>query len=387
MVARSARIAVVGGGIGGLTASLALQKLGFKVSIYERSRRLSDQGAGVTMAPNATRPLHWLGLGPALERTACSPPVSTYRHFRTAAVLRRIERSGSEARYGAPHLRMHRWDLQEALVSAVRRNDPGALHLNAAVRHVEPAEKGVKLAFADAPPVEADVVVAADGIRSVVREQLFQPKRPEFTGFVAWRGLVPTVGLAPELLHSVVSFGGGRLVNRYPVRRGELINFAAFARQQAWEAEGWTIPASLDELMGQFAEFDGQTRAVLARTPSDRLFRWGLFGREPLEGWVRGHVALLGDAAHPMLPFMGQGAAMAIEDGVVLARALDAEEHIPAALARYQAARLERVGHVAERSANQARMYHGDPEDYDLSTDQTDKPTDLFTYDATATPV
>ena len=387
MVARTIRIAVIGGGIGGLTASLALQKLGFRVAIHERSRQLADQGAGVTLAPNATKPLYWLGLGPALEATACSQAVSTYRHFRTGAVLRTIERAASRSRYGAPYLRTHRWDLQEAMVEAVRRNDPAALHLDAAVAHVAPQGDTVVLRFADGRESEADLVVAADGIRSVVREQLFQPKPPAFTGFVAWRGLVPTEGLAPELLDSVVSFGGGRLINRYLVRRGELINFAAFARQPAWEAEGWTIPASRDELLAQFAEFDAQTRAVLARTPPDRLFRWGLFGREPLEGWLRGNVALLGDAAHPMLPFMGQGAAMAIEDGVILARALAAGDTVGAALARYQAARIERVGHVAQRSANQARMYHGDPEDYDLTTDQTDKPTDLFTYDATETPI
>lgn len=305
MVARAARIVVVGGGIGGLTVSLALQKFGFKVDIYERSRQLADQGAGVTLAPNATKPLYWLSLGPALEQTACSQPVSTYRHFRTGAVLRRIERSTSQAKYGAPYFRMHRGDLQDAMVAAVNRNDPAALHLGAAVEHVKPEGDRAGLRFADGREVEADLVIAADGIRSVVREQLFQPKPPEFTGFVAWRGLVPTAGLEPELLDSVVSFGGGRLINRYLVRCGELINFAAFARQPAWASEGWTIPASLDELMVQFAEFDEQTRAVLARTPPDRLFRWGLFGREPLDSWIRGKVVLLGDAAHPMLPFMG----------------------------------------------------------------------------------
>jgi len=278
---------------------------------------------------------------------------------------------------------MHRGDLQDAMVAAVNRNDPAALHLGAAVEHVKPEGDRAGLRFADGREVEADLVIAADGIRSVVREQLFQPTPPEFTGFVAWRGLVPTAGLEPELLDSVVSFGGGRLINRYLVRCGELINFAAFARQPVWEAEGWTIPASLDELMVQFAEFDEQTRAVLARTPPDRLFRWGLFGRKPLDSWIRGNVVLLGDAAHPMLPFMGQGAAMSIEDGIVLARALDAEQDIGAALARYQAARLERVGYVTARSANQARMYYGNPEHYDLTTDQTDKPTDLFSFDVT----
>jgi salicylate hydroxylase len=180
----------------------------------------------------------------------------------------------------------------------------------------------------------------------------------------------------------VVAFGFGRHMNRYQVRRGELMNLVCFARRDAWEAEGWTIAAPLSELQAEFSDFDADTRALIDRVPSDRLFKWGLFGRAPLASWVRGRVVLLGDAAHPMLPFMGQGAAMAIEDACVLSRALLLAADPDEALARFQAARMERVGHVTQRAAGQAGMFYGDPDNYSLDRDLTDKPTDLFTYDA-----
>jgi salicylate hydroxylase len=182
----------------------------------------------------------------------------------------------------------------------------------------------------------------------------------------------------------VVAFGFGRMINRYAVRRGELMNLVCFARRDAWEAEGWTIAAPLSELQAEFADFDAETRALIDRIPDDRLFKWGLFGRAPLASWVRGRVVLLGDAAHPMLPFLGQGAAMAIEDAYILARALALEHDVDRGLARFQAARLERVGHVTQRAAKQAGMFYGDPGAYSLERDLTDKPIDLFTYDAVA---
>ncbi len=351
------RIAIIGGGIGGLTAAIALTRAGAAVTVYERTAQLVDQGAGVTLAPNATKVLYQLGLGPQLETTAVAQPFSEYRHARTGAVLRRIERQASKAVYGAPHMRMHRWDLQAALIDRLAAIAPGVLH-------------------------QADLVIGADGIHSVIREILFPPTPAIFVGHVAWRGLVPTAGLPARLCDSVVAFGFGRHMNRYQVRRGALMNLVCFAQRDTWEAEGWTIPAPLSELQAEFADFDADTQDLISRIPPDRLFKWGLFGRQLLPSWVRGRVVLLGDAAHPMLPFMGQGAAMAIEDGFVLSRALQLEADPENALARFEAARAERVGHVTQRAADQAGMFYGDPGNYSLERDLTDKPIDLFTYDA-----
>jgi salicylate hydroxylase len=311
-------------------------------------------------------------------------PVSEYRDGRTGAVLRRIERQASQQVYGAPHLRMHRWDLQAALIDGLATVAPEALRQGWRLETIAQNADTVTLGFDGGRMEEADLVIGADGVHSVVRERLFPATPAEFVGHVAWRGLVPTADLPAHLCGSVVAFGFGRMINRYAVRRGELMNLVCFARRDAWEAEGWTIAAPLSELQAEFADFDAETRALIDRIPDDRLFKWGLFGRAPLASWVRGRVVLLGDAAHPMLPFLGQGAAMAIEDAYILARALALEHDVDRGLARFQAARLERVGHVTQRAAKQAGMFYGDPGAYSLERDLTDKPIDLFTYDAVA---
>jgi salicylate hydroxylase len=245
------KIAIIGAGIGGLAAALALAQAGFAVEVYERAPALVDQGAGITMAPNATRVLFHLGLESALLSTAASPEATEYRHYRTGEVLMRIDHRDSRARYGYPHLRFHRWDLLEAMATRLARIAPGALRVGRKLDGLRFAGRSVVMSFADGQAIPADLVVAADGIRSAVRDILFGPTSATFTGFVAWRGLVPTAHLPPALSDSVVSFGNGRNIVRYPVRRGELVNFVAAARRDSWEAEGWTIPASHGELISE----------------------------------------------------------------------------------------------------------------------------------------
>jgi salicylate hydroxylase len=373
-------IAIVGGGIGGLASALALTQAGFSVEVYERSPQLVDQGAGVTLAPNATRVLYHLGLGDALEATAVTQPVSEYRHFRTGKTLRRVVRDDNRVVYGAPHLRMHRWDLQTAMVDRLAAIAPGALHLSRRVTNLSRLQVGgMKLTFQDGETATATIVVAADGIHSEIRESLFHPAPPVFSGFIAWRGLVSTAGLPPPLLDSVVSFGQGRHLNRYLVRRGELINFVAIARRGTWEAEGWTIPADLEELLAEFAAFDPDSLAILSRPLQGQLFKWGLFGRAPLDTWHKNGVVLLGDAAHPMLPFQGQGAAMAIEDAMILARSLVAARTPKQSFAVYQQTRKARVHRATERAATQGQLYEGEPDENTLRSDERG---DLFAYDA-----
>ena len=224
------RIAIIGGGIGGLTTALAMTQAGFAITVYERSAQLVDLGAGITLAPNATRVLYHLGLGPALEETAVTPPVTEYRHYRTGAVIMRMVPKDYRQIFGVPYLRLHRWDLQHALITRLAQAAPGALRLGARVDALESRSDHVRITFADGHVKTADIVVAADGIRSAVRETLFNPAPPVFSGFVAWRGLVNSAELPPRLRESVVAFGQGRHINRYLVRRGELLNFVEIGR-------------------------------------------------------------------------------------------------------------------------------------------------------------
>jgi salicylate hydroxylase len=373
------KIGIIGGGIGGLTSALALTQAGFSVSVYERSAQLVDQGAGITLAPNATQVLYHLGLGPTLEATAVTPPVTEYRHYRTGAVFMRLVPKDYRQLFGVPYLRLHRWDLQEAMLQRLAQTAPGVLHLNAGVKALESGGHDVKISLADGRVETADIVIAADGIRSSIREALFNPAPPVFSGFVAWRGLVDTSKLPVQLCESAVAFGQGRHLNRYLVRRGELLNFVAVAHRSEWAEEGWNIPAPLNEFHAEFASFDEGTRTIISKPVYGEVFKWGLFCRPWLDCWHSGRVVLLGDAAHPMLPFMGQGAANAIEDAMILTRCLQAESQPENAFALYYATRGPRVKRTTDRSAARGDRYLGEPNEKSL---EGDAPEGQFAYNA-----
>jgi len=378
------RIAIVGGGIGGLAAALAMTQAGYAVTVHERSPQLVDQGAGITLAPNATRVLYHLGLGPDLEATSVTPPQTEYRHYRTGEVIMRMMTKDFRAIYGAPYMRLHRWDLQEAMINRLATLAPDALRLGSRVDRLVPRHEHVELRFADGHGEMADVVVAADGIRSAIRESLFNPVPPVFSGFVAWRGLVDTAQLPPHLRESAVAFGQGRHLNRYLVRRGELLNFVAVAQRDHWEAEGWNIPAPLDEFLEEFSSFDEGTRTIISRPLPGQVFKWGLFGRPWLDEWSHGRIVLLGDAAHPMLPFLGQGAANALEDAMILTRCLTAEPTPERAFALYQRTRQPRVRVATEQAAKRGDRYLGEPNADSLKGNE---PGPEYAYDAVAGPL
>jgi salicylate hydroxylase len=378
------KIAIVGGGIGGLASALALTQAGFSVTVHERSQQLVDLGAGITLAPNATRVLYHLGLGPGLEETSVTPPKTEYRHYRTGAVIMRMMTKDYREIYGSPYMRLHRWDLQHAMITRLAAIAPGALRLASQVDQLETRGDHVTLTFADGHAETADIVVAADGIRSAIRETLFSPAPPVFSGYVAWRGLVDTATLPHHLHESAVAFGQGRHINRYLVRRGELLNFVAVAQRDKWETEGWTIPAPLDEFLEEFASFDEGTRTVISRPVRGQVFKWGLFGRPWLEQWSSGRVVLLGDAAHPMLPFLGQGAANALEDAVILTRCLTSEATPEKAFALYQKTRGPRVKGATEQAARRGDRYLGEPTADSLKGDE---PGTQYAYDAVAGPL
>ncbi len=351
----SLRILIAGGGIGGLTAALALQQLGHRVRVFERARVLGEVGAGLTLTPNATRVLQALGLWPALRPTLVLPECSELRDGRSGRRLA-VRELGEPlaARYGADYCHVHRADLHGCLVEALKARAPDALSLDDAFIALERNDTdGVRVRLARSGSVEGDVLIGADGLRSTVRTALFGPAETRFAGYVAWRGLAPMQAL-PATLREVpacMTIGPRNLLLRYPVSAGRLMNVACMGRSEHWAEESWSVPATHAELLEQLEGWHEDAAILVRAIPAEALFKWGLFERELLAQWHHESSALLGDAAHPMLPFLGQGAVMAIEDAVVLARAFAETATPAAALACYTAARLARGNEVTRLSA------------------------------------
>jgi salicylate hydroxylase len=375
---------VIGAGIGGLTAALALQRAGFRVSVYEQAVTLGEVGAGVTITPNACHALNYL-LGEELVRHICHVPASgAMKHFETGATLVDTQRGDlPRKQYGADYCQVHRADLHDALADAVRRYDPDAIHAGNRFTGLKANRSSVTAVFANGRTATGDILVGCDGIRSAVREALWGTDEPQFTGYVAFRGLVPTAALDPAYLtpDSAAFAGRGKTFTRYKVRQGTLYNFVAFTRREHWEAESWSERANIAELLEEFREFAPEVQAILRAVPPGQCFKWGLFDRPPLERWTKGRATLLGDAGHPMTPFLAQGAAMAIEDGLVLARATSAAADWREALARYEAARRERGTFVMlESHVNARRIYSRDPDRLDSASHRNAESLGLYDY-------
>jgi salicylate hydroxylase len=380
-------IAIAGAGIGGLSLALALQRRGMRPRIYERASQLGEVGAGLTLWPNATRALFHLGLEDAIEGAGFEPVRQVIRDGATSEPLQSFERRGvMRAQYGTPLLQLHRADLHQILVDAVLANDPDAVELNCEVTGAVPDPVRPALEMADRT-VEADLVVACDGIRSPVRTSLFGAEEPRFTQIVAWRGLIP-MDRVPEPLRSEpagIQIGQGCHLAHYSIRGGDTLNFLAFAVVEGWAEEGWTIPSTIDEMMERFGHFSPLAVKTLTAVPPENLFKWGLFDRDVREQWSMGAITLLGDAAHPMLPFLGQGAGMVIEDAVILARLLEAGGDLPGILGRYEAIRRPRTEYVMLKGRAHAHYYNTRAEEADPKTLEMD--VDLNEYDAANLPL
>jgi salicylate hydroxylase len=390
---KNLKVAIAGAGIGGLTAALALQRAGQQVRVYEQAPRLAQVGAGLSLAPSAAHALRHLGLGDVLDAHAFPPEEQFTRHYADGRVLMLINRgSALQSRFGERYYVIHRADLHDGLAAAVRANDPDAIQVNRSLRRVVRVGPRVECEFVDGSPETADLLIAADGQRSIVRQQLFSPAPPSFTGYVAWRALIPMERIAKVKLEprSGIFIGPGHMVNVYPVQQGRLLNLVAFAERSGWAEEGWSIPSTVDELLAEFRGWHSDVRLLLASIPDGQLFKWALFDREPLAHWSHEHVTLLGDAAHPVLPFLGHGAVLAIEDGVVIARALAAAASVAEALARYEAARRERAAFVFAESRKAVRIFHAsEPANFSqsVSNKAVDEGLGLFAYNPVSCPV
>jgi salicylate hydroxylase len=339
------QIAIIGGGIGGLAAALSLRRAGFDVNVYEQVPVKREVGAGIVLTPNATRVLQGLGLGDALKRMAVSPTVVRQRRWQNgrtlllAPVQQLVGPSGEPLFYT-----VHRADTLAMLTNALQ---PSVIHVGHRLVAIKDSNERVALEFANGEKATADLVIGADGIHSTVRKILLGPQQPRFTGCVAYRGMVAADRFPRSDMHieSQLWLGPGSHFIHYPVRSGELINFVCLIDRAAWTKESWTEPGDPADIRAVYAGWHEQVRALVATVAE--IFVWGLFDREPLPRWSLGRITMLGDACHPMLPFLAQGAAQAIEDGATLAAILSqSADDVPAALIRYEKLRLPRTAAI-----------------------------------------
>jgi salicylate hydroxylase len=361
------RIAIIGAGLGGLTAAIALRRAGHEVRIYEQAPSLGDVGAGITITPNAWKGLASLGLNEALTRETDEVPQQAIRAHDSGAQIMAIERGRvTRDTYGAPYVMLHRADLHALLASEAGREN---IELGATVE--------------DANSLDADAVIAADGLKSVVRSKVFGNPPARFTGHVAWRGLVPANELPPEAAvpGSTVWAGPGRIFVRYPVRRGTLVNLVGLTRTDNWVAEGWSNRVCMADWLSQYGGWHDDVTSAIRATHDDSRIAWGLFTRDPLPTLIADRIALLGDAAHPMLPFMGQGAAMAIEDGVILGRAFAATSSVADAFALYERVRKPRTDWIQRESALGADRLQFEVAKTGLPPAETEDSLGIFHYD------
>lgn len=380
---RSIRIVIIGAGIGGLTAACALRLKGFSVELYERAAELGEVGAGLQLAPNAVKVLRGLGLEKALRPLAFEPTNIVSLSWNDATLRFREALKGvAAARFGAPYLTMHRADLHRLLCGQI---PSGSIHLDACCTGVTQDRDRAVATFADGSTAEADILIGADGIRSIVRESIFGLQPARFTQQIAWRCMVP-IGEVPVAVGS----GGSVRVERdeyvgwigpnghvicYPIRGGELYNIFAGHVSEQWAEESWITPSTTEELLDAYAGWHDALLSMLAK--SGRSFKWGIYDRDPLPHWVRGRIALLGDAAHPMMPTLAQGAAIAMEDGVVLARRLGQHDDPRDALRAYEEERMPRAGKVQLQARQQFENNRKAPPPPPLSRDW------IFAHDAT----
>ena len=353
MSATPLRAAIVGGGIGGLSAACALHHRGINVSMFEQAPALGEVGAGVFIYPNSLRQLERIGIGPALAKVGARVGAASRYYRMDGSVVGPIlmaDSSGWNGFYG-----MHRADLLEVFATALPRESIHTGHRCVAL-HQEGA--AARLEFANGRSAEADVVIAADGIQSVLQRYVVGPKPSEYSGSRAYRGLVARDEL-PGWLDEAhqVWMGDGKHFMVFPVRGGQLLNYVGFVPTSSQTVESWSAVGDRDELAASFAGWDSPVTELLSKVES--CFWWGLYDRRPLVAWSNGRLALLGDAAHPMLPHLGQGANQAIEDGVALAVLLEGRDaaEVPGILRQYEALRRVRTDVIQAEARRNGLRY------------------------------
>lgn len=374
----SLNIAIAGAGIGGLTAAIALHRAGHQVTVFEQSKAFLRVGADINLTPNAVRALDGLGVGAAVRIPAARPTHRISRMWDSGEETSRLEMSNAaEQKYGAPQLTIHRADLLAALADVFPLEQ---VQFAKRAERVEQGDDGITLHFKDASQHRCDVLIGADGIHSVVRNALFGEEHPRFTGVVAYRAVVPVEWVAhvPNIQAFTKWWGPNpqSQIVTFPLNQGKDIFIFATTAQDSWHEESWTSAGDADELRSHYQAFHPDARALLDACTD--VLKTALYERDPLPFWSKGAITLLGDACHPMMPFMAQGAGQAIEDAVVLGRYLqdlNSPAQVAQALQAYQQARLERTSQIQIGSRGNQWLKGGGNADWVYGYDAWTVPT------------
>jgi len=396
---RKPHILIAGGGIGGLTAALALLKRGYDVDVYEQAPELREVGAGVQLSANGIRVLHELGVHEPFRALACEAAGKEIRLWDSGQTWKLFD-LGAESveRYGFPYYLAYRPDLLQVLADGVRQEKANAIHLNARCLGFDQSANGVTLQY-ERGTATGDALIGADGVHSRIRQGLFGNDKPVYTGMMSWRGVIPMDKLPQHMRRMIGTnwVGPGGHVVHYPVHRGEYMNMNGIIETAGWQEESWSARGTHEECHGAFAGWNADIHCMIDNIATP--FKWALFDRPPLAHWGSERVSLLGDACHSMLPMLAQGAVMALEDGYVLARALDAAgSDVTQGLARYEMARKERTTKVVLGSAENGRRFQSRTladaaaaqayVDHEWQPDKVRQRYEwLFTYDVTAATV
>ena len=357
------KILIAGAGLGGLAAAGCLLKAGYDVDIYEQASFLGEVGAGIQMSANAMHVLNYLGVGDEISAKSVRPEAYVFRLHDTGELIDRFALSEEHMKmHKAPYNQAHRADLHSILANAVQKMKPSIVHLNKRATHFEETPESVELFFDDGTSAKGDVLVGADGVKSVIRNQIAGAVPAVYTGDSAWRITVPKDKLPPDFMEKVMSvwMGPGKHAVSYWLRNGELLNFVGAVETPTASEESWTAKFPWEDLKADFVGWHQDIQTVIDLADHDQCFRWALYKRPVVDTWSTARATILGDAAHATLPYLAQGAAMAIEDGAILARALGQEDDTAEALNLYHRNRVERTSRVVETSDANRNLFHLD---------------------------